>query len=617
MIKQLLVVLLFSFVRTHEHWFIFDQYQFPAFETSLFTINTSENKTLSFLFSSFDRRIIIDYNNETIKLNIERADLLPNTIYHTVFIVIRNGNRIETYVNCKLIDSYYFYSSLLNSENTTLTIDQRNQNVQHYEITPTNQLTQQEIFDIFSCKQTNSVQPSTTMIGKPLIRKMQHVIEKVQRRKLRSRRQNDLQTSTAISNSITVVYKPNVDTTNSSRSIFSIPSLNFHINYSPIDRLFSIQFNSVNRTEYILYGDKSTDLIDSSNKSLVVFLHLTPTMISCYVNCELIDQELVSDSIYIENFLDKIISINENERIYNRKSTMILSNRLLEQIAANFFCLRLDQNNQDLLPDKYTLRKFTNTLDILLNTLDTSTTSTDADREQNISTIIVPPINGYGSLKESLTTRPIETATVISSQPINSDRSCSIDTDCNSTVSSMICQSGQCVCPKSFFWSSIFRRCVQCQDISIGDRCFRLSTHKSTWYEANEYCQDEEGDEYTMKFVSNLNQSDIQYLKENYLHNTEDEHVDYVYWIGATSHFNTRKLHESLARTKRQVPTQIFRWYETGETAQLNIPELWCSQIDYASLSTINNNQLCVSLASCGLYADDCQRNYRFICQAV
>lgn len=187
MIKQLLVVLLFSFVRTHEHWFIFDQYQFPAFETPLFTINTSENKTLSFLFSSYDRRIIIDYNNETIKLNIERADLLPNTIYHTVFIVIRNGNRIETYVNCKLIDSYYFYSSLLNSENTTLTIDQRNQNVQHYEITPTNQLTQQEIFDIFSCKQTNSVQPSTTMIGKPLIRKMQHVIEKVQRRKLRSR----------------------------------------------------------------------------------------------------------------------------------------------------------------------------------------------------------------------------------------------------------------------------------------------------------------------------------------------------------------------------------------------------------------------------------------------
>mgnify|MGYP001074071572 FL=1 len=259
-------------------------------------------------------------------------------------------------------------------------------------------------------------------------------------------------------------------------------------------------------------------------------------------------------------------------------------------------------------------RKFTNTLDILLNTLDTFANTTNNNRvQQNISTIVVPPIDGYGSLKEPSTNHPIETTTMTS----RSDQGCSTDTDCNTTISSMICQSGQCVCPKTFFWSSIFHRCVKCQDISIGNRCFRLSTHKSTWYEANEYCQDEEGDEYAMKFVSNLNETDIQYLKENYLHNTDDEHVDYVYWIGATSHFNTRKLHESLARTKREIPTQIFRWYETGETAQLNTHELWCSQIDYASLSTINNNQLCVSLTSCGLYADDCQRNYRFICQAV
>lgn len=169
-------------------------------------------------------------------------------------------------------------------------------------------------------------------------------------------RQNDLQTSTLVLNSITIIYKPNTDRINSSHSIFSIPSLNFHVSYSPIERLFNIQFNSINRTEYLLYGDKSTDLIDSLNKSLVVFVHLTSTMISCYVNCELIDQELVSDSIYIENFLEKIISIDEKERIYNRQSTMILSNKLIEQIAANFFCIRLDHNNQDLLPDKYTLR---------------------------------------------------------------------------------------------------------------------------------------------------------------------------------------------------------------------------------------------------------------------
>jgi len=187
MLKQLLAVLLFSFVRTHEHWFIFDQYQFPAFETSLFTINSSENKTLSFLLASYDRTILVNFNNETIKLNIERADLLPNTVYHTIFLVIRNGNRMETYVNCKLIDSYYFYSSIFNNENSTIEINDQNSNIQYYEVTPNGQLTQQEIFDIFSCKQTNFVQPSTTVIGRPLIRKMQHVIEKVQRRKLRSR----------------------------------------------------------------------------------------------------------------------------------------------------------------------------------------------------------------------------------------------------------------------------------------------------------------------------------------------------------------------------------------------------------------------------------------------
>jgi hypothetical protein len=181
----------------------------------------------------------------------------------------------------------------------------------------------------------------------------------------------------------------------------------------------------------------------------------------------------------------------------------------------------------------------------------------------------------------------------------------------------MKCQSNHCICPKNLFWSSILHRCIICHDILIGNRCFRLSNHKSTWYESNDYCQNDEGQEYTMKLSSNLNQTDIQYLKQNFLHNNDYEHMDYMYWIGATSHFDTRKLHGYNYRTKRQIPTTIFRWYDNGETAQLNLNDIWCSQMDYMSLTTINNNQLCISITSCGLYADDCQRNYRFLCEAV
>jgi hypothetical protein len=178
----------------------------------------------------------------------------------------------------------------------------------------------------------------------------------------------------------------------------------------------------------------------------------------------------------------------------------------------------------------------------------------------------------------------------------------------------MKCQLGHCICLKDYFWSSSFHRCIKCQDILIGNRCFRLSNHKSTWYEANDYCQDNQEQEYTMKLSSNLNQTDIEYLKHNFLHNNDYEHIDYMYWIGATSYFDTKKFNY---RTKRTIPTTIFRWYDNKQTTQFNFHNIWCSQMDYMSLTTINNNQLCVSITSCGLYADDCQRNYRFLCEAI
>jgi hypothetical protein len=51
-------------------------------------------------------------------------------------------------------------------------------------------------------------------------------------------------------------------------------------------------------------------------------------------------------------------SLNEYKQVmeYDRQSTLVLFNQSIEQIAANFFCLKLDKKNEDLLPDKYALR---------------------------------------------------------------------------------------------------------------------------------------------------------------------------------------------------------------------------------------------------------------------
>ncbi|CAF4786439.1 unnamed protein product, partial [Rotaria magnacalcarata] len=65
--------LLFLFVglsSTYEHWFVFDQYQFPGFHTPLFTLMYSSNnktgqqeeKKLSFALSTYERSIYIDTN---------------------------------------------------------------------------------------------------------------------------------------------------------------------------------------------------------------------------------------------------------------------------------------------------------------------------------------------------------------------------------------------------------------------------------------------------------------------------------------------------------------------------------------------------------------------------
>jgi hypothetical protein len=188
MLKIFLLVIFVGLSSTNEHWFIFDQYQFPGFSTPLFTLISSDEKLLSFVLSTYDRSIFVNINNETIKLNIERADLLYNIFNHMIFVVIRNETKLETYVNCKLIDSYLLYESISNNEKSIYQIKKIAKSIDYYEITSTNQHTEQEIFEKFSCKQISSLDHnSTSTISRPLIRKMQHVIEKVQRRKLRSR----------------------------------------------------------------------------------------------------------------------------------------------------------------------------------------------------------------------------------------------------------------------------------------------------------------------------------------------------------------------------------------------------------------------------------------------
>jgi hypothetical protein len=199
------IFLLFLFIGlavTDDHWFVFDKYQFPGFYTPLFTLissinNTTIQKNLSFALSTYEHSINVEINignsNETIKhdqqvvkLNIDRADLLYNTLNQIVFIVIRQQTKLETYVNCKLIDSYLLYSlNPDNDENSAFKVENLVESIQHFQ-----DLTDQQIFEKFSCKHTGPIIPNhnkTNTIGRPLIRKMQQVIEKVQRRKQRSR----------------------------------------------------------------------------------------------------------------------------------------------------------------------------------------------------------------------------------------------------------------------------------------------------------------------------------------------------------------------------------------------------------------------------------------------
>ena len=205
----LLLLLCVRLFAANEHWFVFDRYQFPGFSTFLFTLISSPiNQTdvqdygnLSFSLSTYERAIVVDIGTRNfngtveqreplIKLSIDRADLVQNTANQMIFVAVREQRKIETYVNCKLIDSYVLYSPMAIDANDNVSsvysVQKMTENIDYYRVTATNGYKLEEIFETFSCKQTGPTLPpnneTTPAIGQPLIRQMQQIIDELQRR---------------------------------------------------------------------------------------------------------------------------------------------------------------------------------------------------------------------------------------------------------------------------------------------------------------------------------------------------------------------------------------------------------------------------------------------------
>lgn len=277
-------------------------------------------------------------------------------------------------------------------------------------------------------------------------------------------------------------------------------------------------------------------------------------------------------------------------------------------------------------PSITVFRKFANTLDILVHSLDSSeedpaSAPITVNPKRKISTVNIPLINGFGSLKAPSLSSDMNTeAPSIPQELIDVYDPCLTHEDCQNNVSSMLCKSGSCSCPDTLFWSSTAHRCLACHDLFIGNRCFRLLNHKLSWYQAHDYCQNDnpiaDEQEYTMKLASKLDRTDIESLKQAFFHQNNYE-ADYIYWIGATSYSDMRKLHQLNLKTRRQVPTVEFHWYDDAQGSLIDMKDVRCPQMTSTKREEMNDNERCVGITSCGLYADDCQRNNRFICEAT
>lgn len=195
------ILLLLGLVLADEHWFVFEQNEFSGFETPLFTLilnnatGHNESKIFDFTHSTYERSIQVElsqghFAERTFRLNLERADFFSNTFFHLIFLVIRQQNHFQTYVNCKLIDSHLLYSVPENNSSASYQLENFPQTIKHFHTATDDPHYYQQIFDQYGCKTTSTIESKdnqTTSIAKPLIRKMQDVIGKVQRRKQRSK----------------------------------------------------------------------------------------------------------------------------------------------------------------------------------------------------------------------------------------------------------------------------------------------------------------------------------------------------------------------------------------------------------------------------------------------
>jgi hypothetical protein len=95
---------------------MFDRYRFQEFYTPLFTL-TSSSFNLSFYLDTYENTIQVDVHTgnvtgmeSPIKLDINRADLIDRSAYQVIFIAVRKGLVLESYVDCKRMDSHVLKS---------------------------------------------------------------------------------------------------------------------------------------------------------------------------------------------------------------------------------------------------------------------------------------------------------------------------------------------------------------------------------------------------------------------------------------------------------------------------------------------------------------------------
>jgi hypothetical protein len=176
-----------------EHWFMFDRYVFPGFYTPLVSLNDStiqNTSRLTFAFLPYDDLILLTLTSSNVteikkewRLNIDRADLLSHKAKQMIFVGIRRDGTIETYVNCKLIESIANDPQSFDLLSHTWSIDQLTDLIDYHEITTDYENERGTLFDNLSCKSTRSVAPSKndtpTIKDSTMIRKMQYIIDRV------------------------------------------------------------------------------------------------------------------------------------------------------------------------------------------------------------------------------------------------------------------------------------------------------------------------------------------------------------------------------------------------------------------------------------------------------